>query len=135
MATLLKSAKLSDGSVLCWGNATMDIPAGSDHVRSVEFYAPLRLADSPTITATVTASPNAGTMFIPFQTTWDPTIVAPNTQVTVSAQNVQLGIPSAVGFVCHVVVVGRPFRATPLKKAKSRKAAVTKKSGTKNARA
>ena len=102
--------------LICAETLPMFIPAGGAHVRQVFFYLP-KLQPDLTIVATVYSNQSPGNAFA----IWDITIAqsANQTEIKVSATNVEKGFAVPFDYFCGIVVVGRPAKAN---RSKSRKA-------------
>jgi hypothetical protein len=90
------------------GYAKMVVPAGGAHVRQVEIRLPL-FSSVPAITCTVFSTPDSGNPGVAFAI-WDISVQAlgAQTQIVVSATNVQTGMPVDYDFWCSYFVLGIP---------------------------
>ena len=93
----------------------MVIPLGGAHVRQVEFRLP-RFRKKPVVTATVYSNQSPGPAFA----IWDITIndLGAETQIVISAANVQTGVPVEYTYFCSILVVGEAAKS---KASKNRK--------------
>jgi hypothetical protein len=102
--------KLDGDTVMAAGIERMAIPEGGAHVREAAIQVPLKFAERPTVTATVSprSGPGiAGTVFGVFVIKVVPINGGLHTQVVVQATNVQKGVPVEGEFGCDYVIVGK----------------------------
>ncbi len=82
----------------------MEIGDCARHLRQVEFRFPA-FDGRPVVTATIYSPDSNGTIFA----IWSVVVndLGDQTQVAISAQNVQIGDPSDFTYYCDVIVIGK----------------------------
>jgi hypothetical protein len=91
-------------TLICAATAPMIIPTSGAHVRQVEFRFP-KFTSKPTVTATTYSDETPGNVFGVFAIKIND--LRDQTQVAITATNVQTGVPVAFTYLCSVVVIGK----------------------------
>ena len=100
-------ARIGD-TLICSGTLATAIPSGGSHVRQVEVRLP-KFVGEPSVTATIFSQESPGNAFA----IWDIKIndLGGQTQVAISACNVQTGQPVPYTYYCSYVVIGKSHKS------------------------
>jgi hypothetical protein len=91
-------------TLICSGTVPMIIPQGGAHVRQAEIRLP-KFAQPPTVTATLHSTDSPGNVFGIFNIKIND--LGNQTQVAITATNVQTGVAIPSTYLCNFIVIGK----------------------------
>jgi hypothetical protein len=101
-----KCVRLSPKRVLCTGTARMSCDPSSSHIRSAEIRVPVAVEPRPSVVATPFTDEGPGNPFAVYRI--EVNDLGTETQVAISAANIEVGTPVPYEYRCSYTITGRP---------------------------
>ena len=101
-----KCVLLSPKRLLCSGTARMSCDPSSSHIRSVEIRASIASTPRPSVVATSFTDEGPGNPFAVYRVQVND--LGDETQVAISAANVEIGVEVPYEYFCSYTIIGKP---------------------------
>jgi hypothetical protein len=101
-----KCVSLTKSRVMCSGIARMSCDPSSSHIRSAEIRAPIAKTPLPSVVATTYTDEGPGNPFAVYRVQVND--LGNETQIAISAANVEKGVEVPFEYFCSYTIVGKP---------------------------